>query len=58
MVFVDHVLSFTNEGWELIEATTDGMVPNAAFLGILMVLPLVGIWACELLSNLYHVCCA
>lgn len=45
MVLVDHVMAFVHEGGGFIEVTTDGLVADAAILGILMVVPLLAIWA-------------
>ncbi|PIX31841.1 hypothetical protein COZ60_02350 [Candidatus Bathyarchaeota archaeon CG_4_8_14_3_um_filter_42_8] len=44
MILVDHTITFLHEGGNFIEITTDGLVPNAAILGILMVVPLLAIW--------------
>ena len=45
MVLVDHTITFLHEGGNFIEITTDGLVTNAALLGIFMVVPLLVIWA-------------
>jgi len=45
MVLVDHSIAFITEGGEFFGTTTDGLVPNAAVLGLFMVLPLLAIWA-------------
>ena len=43
MVLVDHTMSFLNGG-SFIEITTSGYITDAAFLGMLMIVPLLVIW--------------
>jgi len=45
MVLVDHSIAFAENGGDFIEITTSGLVPDAALLGGLMVVPLVAVWA-------------
>jgi hypothetical protein len=45
MVLVDHSIAFMNEGGEFVAITTDGLVPDAAVLGVLMAIPILAIWA-------------
>ena len=51
MILVDHILGYT--GGSFLEKTTDGMIKNSAVLGIVMLVPVLIIWAGSLLiSNL------
>ncbi len=43
MIFVDHMMGY--EGGSFLEAETDGFVPNSTLLGILMLIPVVIVWA-------------
>ncbi|MEM4347875.1 MAG: hypothetical protein QW802_04750 [Candidatus Altiarchaeota archaeon] len=43
MIFTDHILGY--EGGDFIEIETEGLITNAGMLGILMLLPLIIIWA-------------
>jgi hypothetical protein len=44
MILVDHTIAYLREGGDFIEITTDGLVPNAAILGVLMIIPVVALW--------------
>ncbi|MGB9635692.1 MAG: hypothetical protein ACPL1Y_00355 [Thermoplasmata archaeon] len=44
MIFVDHLIGYMEEGGSFIEIETDGLVPNATLLGILMALPVLCVW--------------
>jgi len=44
MILVDHTIAYLHEGGDFIEITTDGLVPNAAILGVLMIIPLLAVW--------------
>ncbi|MEM2918970.1 MAG: hypothetical protein QXY62_05680 [Candidatus Altiarchaeota archaeon] len=43
MIFTDHILGYG--GGDFIEIETEGLITNAGMLGILMLLPLIIIWA-------------
>lgn len=45
MVLVDHTIAYVHEGGAFIEVTTEGPITNAAILGMLMIVPLLAIWA-------------
>lgn len=42
MILVDHVLGY--EGGQFLETKTDGLITNGAWLGILMLAPVLIIW--------------
>ncbi len=42
MIAVDHVLGY--EGGAFVEAQTDGLISSGFTLGIVMILPILGIW--------------
>lgn len=44
MILVDHIIGYMEEGSEIIEFETDGLVSNAILLGFLMLLPVLGVW--------------
>lgn len=46
MILVDHILGY--EGGKFIEVTTDGMVRSGTLLGLVMLLPVLIIWAITL----------
>jgi len=43
MILVDHILGY--EGGAFFEMETDGLVTNGILLGILMLIPILAIWA-------------
>ena len=43
MIFVDHILGY--EGGAFLEMETDGLVSSGIVLGILMLIPVIAIWA-------------
>ena len=43
MILVDHVLGY--EGGAFFEVETDGLISSGAFLGILMLIPVLAVWA-------------
>lgn len=45
MVFVDHAMAYAREGGAFITFSTDGLITDSALLGVLMVVPLVAVWA-------------
>lgn len=45
MILVDHTIGYLQEGGDFIEFETDGLVPSATLLGMLMLLPVLGVWA-------------
>jgi hypothetical protein len=47
MILVDHILLY--EGGDFLELETDGLVPNATLLGILMIIPVIITWLIVLL---------
>ncbi|MCX8173733.1 MAG: hypothetical protein N3F63_03885 [Thermoplasmata archaeon] len=44
MILVDHAIGYIEEGGSFIEVETDGLVTNGAVLGLLMLLPVLGVW--------------
>jgi hypothetical protein len=42
MIAVDHILGY--EGGTFVEAQTDGLISSGLILGIVMILPILGIW--------------
>ena len=57
MVLVDHTIAYLHEGGNFIEITTDGLVPDAAILGILMVIPLLAIWFVVISTKFGNIIC-
>jgi len=50
MIAVDHILGY--EGGSFVEAQTDGLISSGFTLGIVMILPILGIWmASNFISN-------
>ena len=45
MVLVDKGIGFMQEGGAILEAETTGLVPNSVVLGLLMLVPILAIWA-------------
>lgn len=52
MILVDHILGY--EGGPFLEETTDGLIGNATFLGLLMLLPVIFTWLIILLVSKLH----
>ncbi|MGE4357578.1 MAG: hypothetical protein AB7E08_03365 [Candidatus Omnitrophota bacterium] len=51
MILIDHILGY--EGGPFLEKTTEGMIRNATVLGMVMLIPILGIWLCSvLITNL------
>jgi hypothetical protein len=44
MVLVDHVIEFMEEGGPFIVTETNGLVPNATMLGVIILIPIFAIW--------------
>jgi len=44
MVFIDHSISYLEDG-QFMEAETDGLIENSLLLGVLMLVPVLAIWA-------------
>lgn len=42
MIAVDHILGY--EGGAFVESQTDGLISSGFTLGIIMILPILGIW--------------
>lgn len=51
MILVDHILGY--EGGAFLEMETDGLVANGVLLGILMLVPVIAIWAAYLAFTRY-----
>ncbi|MEO0069980.1 MAG: hypothetical protein ABIK18_04210 [candidate division WOR-3 bacterium] len=49
MILVDHIIGY--QGGEFLERTTDGMVHSGTLLGLVMLLPVLFIWALALIIN-------
>jgi len=49
MIFVDHLFGYN--GGSFIEMETDGLVTNAGWLGILMLMPVILTWVLALLTQ-------
>jgi len=49
MILIDHILGY--EGGPFIEKTTDGLISNGWFLGIVMLVPVFIVWGISLLAN-------
>ncbi len=49
MIAVDHVLGY--KGGPFFESTTGGMIQNASVLGIVMLVPVIGIWLIALITS-------
>ncbi|MCM8763564.1 MAG: hypothetical protein NC927_00525 [Candidatus Omnitrophica bacterium] len=47
MILIDHILGY--EGGPFLEKTTEGLIKNGTFLGIVMLIPILGIWAVSFL---------
>ncbi len=47
MILVDFILGY--KGGTFIETKTDGLIPNATLLGLVMLLPVVAVWLTALL---------
>jgi hypothetical protein len=46
MILVDHILGY--EGGTFLETWTEGLIPNGVTLGIVMLIPVLLIWATSL----------
>ena len=44
MVFVDHLIAYL-EGGQFMEAETSGLIGSSVLLGVLMLVPVLAIWA-------------
>lgn len=42
MILVDHILGY--EGGDFLELTTEGLIPNGALLGLVMLIPVLCVW--------------
>ena len=49
MILVDHILGY--EGGAFLELETDGLITNGAVLGIVMMIPILIIWALLLFTS-------
>jgi hypothetical protein len=49
MILVDHILGY--KGGAFLESTTDGLITNGTMLGIVMLIPVLLIWAIFLISS-------
>lgn len=47
MILVDKILNY--EGGSFLEKTTDGLIKNGTLLGIVMLIPILGIWLVSVL---------
>jgi len=51
MIFIDHFLGY--EGGDFFEKTTDGLIKSGTGLGLVMLIPVLGVWLISILiSNL------
>ena len=57
MILVDHVIAFISEGGEFIEFTTDGLIASGTMLGIVMLIPIVAVWAVAVYTPLRNKIC-
>ncbi|MBU0570316.1 hypothetical protein KKB40_06115 [Patescibacteria group bacterium] len=57
MILVDHVIAFISEGGEFIEFTTEGFISSGAMLGIVMLSPIVAVWAIAVYTPLGNKIC-
>ena len=49
MILVDHIIGY--EGGAFLELETDGLITNATLLGIIMLIPVLILWAVLLIVN-------
>ncbi|MCM8783924.1 MAG: hypothetical protein NC818_04020 [Candidatus Omnitrophica bacterium] len=47
MILIDHILGY--EGGPFLEKTTEGLIKNGTFLGLAMLVPVLGIWMVSVL---------
>ncbi len=57
MIFVDHVIAFISEGGKFIEVTTDGLISSGTMLGVVMLVPIVAVWAVAVYTPLGNKIC-
>ena len=51
MILVDHLIAFMEEGGPFIEIQTEGLIPNATILGLLMLVPITIAWISIILTK-------
>jgi len=49
MILVDHLIGY--EGGEFLELETEGLIPNATVLGIVMLIPILILWEIILITS-------
>jgi len=57
MILVDHIIGFVSEGGEFIEFTTGGLISSGTILGIVMLIPIVAVWAVAVYTLLGNKIC-